>query len=171
MKRSRSVPVSKFSGSAKCACRSPESSTREPRQKVPGMTQPRIHVRMVVLLSLGAVAGCVYQIPPTASSLSSSPVQATSTTQASSRDLRQELVGVILSVENLPQVTGFTLCVEGGEYISIRVDQSRQYGFDLSHLYDHQLTREPVKVVVVESSAGVLVAESILDHHGSPPGC
>lgn len=57
------------------------------------------------------------------------------------------LIGVIteITAEDGGEVTGFDLDA-GEESYEILIDPARDYGFDLSHLYEHQTTEDPVRV-------------------------
>jgi len=56
------------------------------------------------------------------------------------------LTGVITEVAATGEnVTGFDLDVAGEAY-EIRIDPGRDYGFDLTHLFEHQTTGDPVQV-------------------------
>lgn len=57
------------------------------------------------------------------------------------------LTGVItdITAEGSGEVTGFDLDAAGESY-EILIDPARDYGFDLTHLYEHQTTGDPVRV-------------------------
>jgi hypothetical protein len=57
------------------------------------------------------------------------------------------LTGVIteISTGTGGEVTGFELGAVGKAY-RILIDPERDYGFDLTHLYEHQTTGDPVRV-------------------------
>lgn len=56
------------------------------------------------------------------------------------------LTGVITEVASANgKVTSFDMDADGESY-SIRIDPSRDYGFDLTHLNEHQSTGDPVRV-------------------------
>lgn len=57
------------------------------------------------------------------------------------------LTGVIteISAGTGGEVTGFELGAVGKAY-RILIDRDRDYGFDLTHLYEHQTTGDPVRV-------------------------
>jgi hypothetical protein len=57
------------------------------------------------------------------------------------------LTGVItdISAATGGEVTGFDLDAVGKAY-RILIDSDRDYGFDLTHLYEHQTTGDPVRV-------------------------
>ena len=74
------------------------------------------------------------------------------------------VVGVITSVDgNAADIDGFTVESEsdGGE-VEILIKPDYDYGFDLTHLYEHRDQEEPVDVTV-ESKDGELYATSIDD--------
>lgn len=72
------------------------------------------------------------------------------------------LVGEIIEVrEEEGRVSDFTLEAEGDRW-EIRIAQDVDYGFDLTHLYEHRDTGEPVDVLL-EEREGNLVALRIDD--------
>ena len=58
-------------------------------------------------------------------------------------------------------ITSFTVEEDGPSY-RIRIDQTRDYGFDLEHLEEHRAQRLPVRVTL-DDRDGTLVAVEILD--------
>jgi hypothetical protein len=58
-------------------------------------------------------------------------------------------------------ITSFTVEEAGTEY-RIRIDQTRDYGFDLEHLEEHRVQRLPVRVTL-DDRDGTLFAVEILD--------
>jgi hypothetical protein len=56
------------------------------------------------------------------------------------------VTGVITEVAAADdEVTSFNLDAAGESY-EILIDSARDYGFDLTHLYEHQTTGDPVRV-------------------------
>lgn len=72
------------------------------------------------------------------------------------------LTGVITQIAGGGgEVTGFDLD-SAGEAYEIRIDPGRDYGFDLTHLYEHQTTGDPVRVRLRQQD-GILYAIRIDD--------
>lgn len=66
------------------------------------------------------------------------------------------LTGVITEVAagTGGKVTGFDLDASGESY-EILIDSARDYGFDLTHLYEHQSTGDPVRVRLQQRDAAL----------------
>ena len=69
----------------------------------------------------------------------------------SDEDVPDELVGVIVAVESKAggDIESFTLEAAGESY-TIHIAPDVDYGFDLSHLHEHDSTGDPVRCVLEE---------------------
>ena len=74
-----------------------------------------------------------------------------------------EVTGLITAIGRNHEgaITSFTVEEDGTAY-RIRIDQTRDYGFDLEHLEVHRAQRLPVRVTL-DDRYGTLVAVEILD--------
>ena len=74
-----------------------------------------------------------------------------------------EVTGPITAIgrNDAGAITSFTVEEDGTSY-RIRIDQTRDYGFDLEHLEEHRVQRLPVRVTL-DDRDGTLVAVEILD--------
>jgi hypothetical protein len=73
------------------------------------------------------------------------------------------VTGMITAIERSDRgpITAFTVDADGEAY-DIRIDPSRDYGFDLEHLEEHRLQELPVRVTLEERGDGLYAVE-ILD--------
>ena len=79
-------------------------------------------------------------------------------------EVPDEVSGLITAIEAHKQkhVTAFTLVSDGGETYDISIAADVDYGFDLTHLFEHQNEELPVSVTLEERS-GTLYALAIDD--------
>jgi hypothetical protein len=86
-----------------------------------------------------------------------------SDSDGSDENVPDELVGVIVTVEGEAgeDIESFTLEAAGESY-AIHIAPDVDYGFDLSHLHEHDSTGDPVRCVL-EEREGRLYALEILD--------
>ena len=113
-------------------------------------------VKLVSLaLILGSTVACGQRDPATPQPTSATPVGQAPTTQ---------VVGVITRVlpTNVHREPTVMEMLVDSQTVSIEFDPSRDYGFPLQHLRDHQATGAPVRVLV-EDRAGLLIAMSVED--------
>jgi hypothetical protein len=78
---------------------------------------------------------------------------------SSSEPAPERVTGLIEEIERgrAGEITDFT--VRGYE---IRIDPRRDYGFDLEHLVEHRVQRDPVRVTLDQRDGGLYAVE-ILD--------
>jgi hypothetical protein len=74
-----------------------------------------------------------------------------------------EVTGLITEIgrNNEGAIRSFTVEEVGNPY-RIRIDQTRDYGFDLEHLEEHRVQRLPVRVTLADRD-GTLLAVEIFD--------
>ena len=74
-----------------------------------------------------------------------------------------EVTGLITAIGRNDEgaIRSFTVEEVGTPY-RIRIDQTRDYGFDLEHLEEHRVQRLPVRVTLADRD-GALVAVEIFD--------
>jgi hypothetical protein len=74
-----------------------------------------------------------------------------------------EVTGLITAIGRNDEgaIRSFTVEEVGTPY-RIRIDQTRDYGFDLEHLEEHRVQRLPVRVTLADRD-GTLVAVEIFD--------